>query len=416
MFFLTLIGMLFSGVVILIFAPGFIKDPLRFHLANNLLKIMLPYGFFISVTSIFTAILNSRQHFSIPAMTPIILNVLMIACLIISPLFPQPIYVVALAVLIAGVVQCLIQIPVLLKLKVRLKPILKWPSQRLIGFLKRLLPAIFGASIIQISLLIETIFASFLPTGSLSWLYYAEQLNQFPLSIFGIALATVILPYLARTVSNEDYSKILNFAVGFTLIIAVPATAAIIILAKPLMITLFRYGHFTAFDVSQSSRVLIALAAGLSGFILIKVCVSALYARRNMKAVIRIGLFAILINILLNFVLVFLLAPYHLGYLGLAVSTAVTANINALMLLLILSLKYHFRLKGKSLGILLLRVLMATTVMGAVLFVIEGNINSWLSLGIIARALKLFSFIAIGMASYFLCLILLGIRRRDFWL
>ncbi len=413
LFLLTIIGIIFSTILVLIFAPGFVESPEKFNLANNLLKIMLPFVFFMSITSIFASLLQTFQRFSIPAITPSILNIAIITGLYISYLFHTPIYAVAWSVTLAGMLQCLIQIPFVLRLGISLKPIFRRPSKKTKRFFKSIGPAIFGASIVQISLLLDTIFASFLVTGSLSWLYYPDRVNQFPLGIFGIALATVLLPHLSKKMSVSEYNNILNWGIKLALLLTIPAASALCVLSKPIIITLFYHGEFSFFDVMQSQRAMIAFAIGLISFIFIKIFISALYAKQNTTSAMKVGLLCILVNIISNLILISLLKSHALGYLALAISTSLTATINALFLLWVLCKKHHFSLHRSQI-LLIIRILIASIIMCIVLIFTQGELNFWLSHSTLFKLLYLFAIIFIGACIYFLSLIILGAKVKDF--
>ncbi|WP_119343027.1 murein biosynthesis integral membrane protein MurJ [Facilibium subflavum] len=410
---LSVLGMIFSSLWVLLFAPGFYDDPMRLNLAKNLLAIMFPYIFLMSLTAVFAALLNSLQRFNLPALTPVILNVCMISFICFSSKFSIPIYAVAMSVLIAGILQCCFHIYALWRLGFHLTPVIKWPIKTVKRILKRILPAIFGASIIQISLLIETVFASFLTTGSLSWLYYPDRLNQFPLGIFGLTLSTIILPSLSKYKRQAThFNHTLNWAIKWVFLLSVPATFAMCVLSSAILITLFHYGAFSLFDVMQSQRALIAFSIGLSAFVLIKVFISALYAYGITKPVVKIGALCLLFNIISNLILVYFLKAYSLGYLALAISTTLTAILNAAGLYLLLHRKYHFHV-NKQLVTFILRILLASIVMAVILYVCKGDISDWLKLSFFKRISWLAGLVILGLISYGALLWLLRVKQQD---
>ncbi len=411
-FLISLTGIIFASIWVMVFAPGFYHDQTQFVLAKELLQIMFPYVFFISISALFSALLNRYEHFNIPALMPCILNICMIGFILSASHFKAPIYAVAWSVFIAGFIQSVILFICVRRLSVKLTLSLRKPSYHLKRILKSLLPGILGASVVQISLLLDTIFASFLAVGSLSWLYYPDRLNQFPLGIFGIAIATAILPKLSNIkTSAHDFSQIVNWGIKLSLIITIPAAFAMSVLSAPILITLFQYGKFSVFDVIQSQRALICFAIGLIAFVLIKVFISVLYAKGHTKAALKIGVICIICNILSNIVLILILKTHHLGYLALATSTTITAAINALLLYIALKRITHVRLDFSTFT-LIVRAIIAASVMFIVLYYLKQNIGYWLTLGFKTRVLHLSMIISVGIFSYFACLFLVGVRLK----
>ena len=332
---LTVLAVIGSPALATIFAPGFWEDEQKFQLTSELIRITFPYIFFISMTGMAGGILNSYDRFAIPAFTPVLLNVSMIsAALIATPWFEQPVFALAWGVFLAGVVQLLFQVPFLMRLRLMPRPELNWQDEGVRKILKLMGPAIFGVSVSQINLLLDTVIASFLPTGSVSWLYYSDRLAELPLGVFGVAVATVILPNLSRqhaAKSPEQYNHTMDWALRFILLIAIPAALALIILAEPILITLFYYGDvMTARDMSMATLSLRAYAAGLTAFMLIKVLAPGFYARQDMKTPVKIGVIAMVSNMLMNVAFVVPLHIYwQVGHVGLALATAISAFLNA---------------------------------------------------------------------------------------
>ncbi|WHN65164.1 murein biosynthesis integral membrane protein MurJ [Cysteiniphilum sp. QT6929] len=408
----SLIGIIFASIWVMVFAPGFYHDQTQFVLAKELLQIMFPYVFFISISALFSALLNRYEHFNIPALMPCILNVCMIGFILSASHFKAPIYAVAWSVFIAGFIQSVILFIYVRRLSVKLTLSLRKPSYHLKRILKSLLPGILGASVVQISLLLDTIFASFLAVGSLSWLYYPDRLNQFPLGVFGIAIATAILPKLSNIkTSAHDFSQIVNWGMKLSLIITIPAAFAMSVLSAPILITLFQYGKFSAFDVIQSQRALICFAIGLIAFVLIKVFISALYAKGHTKEALKIGVICIICNILSNILLILILKTHHLGYLALSISTTVTAAINALLLYIALKRITHVHLDLATFT-LIVRAIIAASIMFLVLYYLKQDIGYWLALSFKTRVLHLSMIIGVGIFSYFACLFLVGVRLK----
>lgn len=341
LFWVTLVGILAAPFLIYIFAPGFQDDTTRWELSVVMLRITFPYLFFISLTSLASSVLNTYGKFAVPGFTPVWLNLIMIAgALYAAPYFDEPILALAWSVFIAGIVQLLFQLPFLWKLRVF--PRFRW------GFndpgVKRLLvmmtPIMFGASVAQVNLLLGTLFASFLPAGSLSWLYFAERLMEFPLGIFGVALATAILPELSREHAAQkpkQYSATLDWSIRNICIIGLPAAIGLGVLAEPLITTLFHYGEFTIEDVYAVVPALEALAIGVWAFMLVKILAGAFYAKQNVRTPVRVAVFAVVINIALNL----LLMP-SLAHVGLALATVLSALFNAFTLVVLLWYRGHY--------------------------------------------------------------------------
>lgn len=334
----TLVTIAFAPAVAVVFAPGFLVDPYKFNLAGDLLRITFPYLLLISLTGFAGGILNSYDRFVVPAITPVWLNVSLItAAIVVSPSFEQPAYALAWGVLVAGVVQLVFQLPFLARLQLLPRPRLRRSHPGVNQVLKLMIPAIFGVSVSQINLLLDTVLASLLPTGSVSWLYYSDRLSELPLGVFAVAIGTVILPKLSRlhaTQSQAHFSNMLDWALRMIVLIAVPAATALIVLAEPILSTLFLYGKTTLFDIQMASFSLRAYALGLLAFMLIKVLAPGFYARQDTATPVRFGVIAMVANMVLNLVFV---APlyfwFDLGHAGLALATAVSAFLNAFLLL-----------------------------------------------------------------------------------
>lgn len=407
---ISVVGVLGASLLITLFAPGFVDDQGKFDLAASMLQITFPYILFISLTAFAGAILNTWRNFSVPAFTPVFLNLSLIACALwLAPLFPPERQVVALAwgVLIAGVVQLLFQVPFLLKLGLMPRPRLGGDPAGVRRVLILMLPTLFAASITQINLLIDTLIASFLQAGSISWLYYSDRLVEFPLGVFGVALATVILPNLSAEHakgSTETYGKILTWAIGLVFLIALPAAFGLAILAKPMLTTLFHYGDFNATDVSMAGRSLAAYAIGLPGFILVKVLASAFFSRQDTATPVKVGVIALLSNIVLNIILVFPLA-----HAGLALATSLSAYINAGLLYLMLIRRGHYQSTLTVLK-LLVRIIIAVAVMSMLLLMFLPAIELWYEWGVYQRVLQLTLWVVGGALVYVMVLFLGGLR------
>ncbi|MCC7546487.1 MAG: murein biosynthesis integral membrane protein MurJ [Burkholderiales bacterium] len=412
LFGVTLVGVLAAPLIIYATAPGFANVPEKFDVTVALLRVTFPYILFISLASLAGAILNSYGRFAIPAFTPTLLNVAFIVfALWLAPYFDPPVMALGWAVFAGGILQLGFQLPHLRRLGMLPRPRIALNDPGVWRILKLMGPAIFGVSIGQISLLINTIFASFLVTGSVSWLYYADRLMEFPTGVLGVALGTILLPSLSRSYaenSGEEYSRLLDWGLRLTLMLALPSALALAILAVPLIATLFHHGQFDAHDVRMSSQALMAYSAGLVGLILVKVLAPGFYARQNIKTPVKIGLVTLALTQLMNLAFI-----YPLRHAGLALAIGLGACVNA-------GLLYH-RLRQSDVfqpqpGWLRFvgQIAAALVAMGAVLWFTMGSVDSWLADAAWQRASRLSWVVALGAASYFAVLILVGVRPRDF--
>ena len=307
----TALGVLGAAWVTRGFAPGSIDEPLKFALTTDLLRLTFPFLLFVSLTALAGGILNSFNKFALPALTPVILNICLIAgALWLAPLLEVPIMALGWAIQAAGILQLVVQFPALRKLDLLTLPRWGWRHEGVRRILRLMVPTLFGSSVAQINLLLDTLIASFLITGSQTWLAQSDRLLEFPLGIFGVALGTVILPTLSRHHVSTDragFSKALDWGLRTTLLIAVPAMLALVLLAKPILFTLFQHGAFTARDVEMASLSLSALAFGLPAFALVKVVAPAFYARQDTKTPVRAGIIAMIASMLLNVLFIGLL-------------------------------------------------------------------------------------------------------------
>lgn len=410
---LTVLTLLAAPLVAAVFAPGFVGQPEKFALTAELIRITFPYLMLISLTGMCGAVLNSYGRFSVPAFTPVLLNLALIsAALLAAPYFPDPVYALAWGVFMAGVVQLLFQLPFLYRIEMLPAP--RWslshPGVRQVMTL--MVPALFGVSVSQLNLLLDTVLASFLPTGSVSWLYYSDRLTELPLGVFGIAVATVILPALSghsAAQRGESFSDTLDWAVRAVLLVAVPATLALLLLAEPILVSLFHYGALTERDITMASHSLRAYALGLVPFMLIKVLAPGYYARQDMKTPVRIGIIAMVANMLLNLVFVLLfMTLYGTGHVGLALATSCSALLNAGLLLrgLLRDGTYRFSPRWRA---YLLRLFGAALPMAATLLLVPETAR-WLAWQAPERIAAILATCAVGLTIYLGMHWLLGTR------
>ncbi|MGO4701590.1 murein biosynthesis integral membrane protein MurJ [Dyella sp. 2RAB6] len=301
---ITALGVIFAPQVTMLFSPGAIETPEKFALTVNLLRLTFPFLLFVSLTALSGGALNSFHRFGLPALTPVILNLCMIAgALWLAPRLHTPIMAMGWAILAAGILQLLFQLPALRQLNLLALPRWGWSHPDVRRILKLMVPTLFGSSVAQINLLLDTVIASLLYIGSQSWLSQADRFLELPLGVFGVALGTVILPSLSRhhvATDSEGFSKALDWGLRITLLIAVPAMFALMLLAEPLVATLFQHGRFTPFDTRMAMLSISALSFGLPAFALVKVVLPAFYARQDTRTPVRAGVASLIANMVLN--------------------------------------------------------------------------------------------------------------------
>ncbi|MEJ8320672.1 murein biosynthesis integral membrane protein MurJ [Pseudomonas oryzihabitans] len=408
----TLLGMLAAPLVIWITAPGFADTPEKFALTSSLLRVTFPYILLISLASLAGAVLNTWNRFSVPAFVPTLLNVSMIIfALFLTPYFDPPIMAMAWATLVGGLAQFLYQLPHLKRIGMLVLPRLNLRDSGVWRVMKQMGPAILGVSVSQISLIINTIFASFLAAGSVSWMYYADRLMELPSGVLGVALGTILLPALSRTYAKADrqeYSRLLDWGLRLCFLLVLPCSAALALLSEPLTVSLFQYGRFDAHDALMTQRALVAYAVGLLGIILVKVLAPGFYAQQNIKTPVKIALFTLAVTQVLNLILI---GP--LQHVGLALAIGLAACLNAGLLFWQLRRHNLFIPQAGWTGFLL-RLLIAVAVMTAVLVGLMQLLPSWSEGLMWQRLLRLGGLVAAGVLAYFASLFLLGFRVRDF--
>ena len=411
LFVITAIGVLAAPILIMVFAPGFIDNPEKITLAGDLLKITFPYLFFISLTALAGSILNSFGKFAVPALTPVFLNLSLIGCALwLSPQLEQPVTALAWGVFIGGLVQLVFQIPFLINIKQLPTPRWGWKDSGVQKILKLMIPAMFGVSVAQINLLLDTILASFLVTGSISWLYYSDRLVEFPLGVFGIALSTVILPSLSKkhaAASKAEFSQTIDWALRWVFLIGTPAAIGLICLAEPLLLTLFQYGEFTALDAHQASLSLMAYGLGLLPFIFIKVLAPGYYARQDTKTPVKIGIIAMVTNMVLNIILMM-----QFAHVGLALATSLSAMLNAGLLFIGLrKLGVYSPVAGW--GKFIVKLIIANTSLLILLMLLTPIENEWLAWTVWQRFGVLFGLIMGTAIIYFTVLAIVGVNIKS---
>ncbi|WP_449429980.1 murein biosynthesis integral membrane protein MurJ [Pseudomonas putida] len=408
----TAVGILAAPWVVWVTAPGFVDSTEKYELTTALLRVTFPYILLISLSSLAGAILNTWNRFSVPAFTPTLLNVAMIAfAMLLTPYFDPPIMALAWGVLAGGLAQLVYQLPALKRIGMLVLPRLNLHDTGVWRVLKQMLPAILGVSVSQISLIINTIFASFLVAGSVSWMYYADRLMELPSGVLGVALGTILLPTLAKTYANKDreeYSRILDWGLRLCFLLVLPCTLALAILAEPLTVALFQYGKFSAFDAAMTQRALVAYSVGLLAIILVKVLAPGFYAQQNIRTPVKIAIFTLVCTQLFNLALI---GP--LAHAGLALAISLGACLNAGLL--------YWKLRSQRLfepqpgwAMYLLKLVLAVTLMAAVLLAGMHYLPAWEQGSMLERFARLGALILAGVVTYFGCLYLCGLRPRHF--
>lgn len=411
----TLIGVIASPLITAMFGMGWFLDWLndapsgyKFELASLILKITFPYLWFITLVALSGSILNTLGRFAVSSFTPVFLNIAMIsAALWIAPNLDQPEIGLGIGVFLGGLIQLAFQLPFLYREGMLVRPKWGWSYPGVIKIRTLMIPALFGVSVSQINLLLDTFIASFMATGSISWLYYSDRLLEFPLGLFGIAIATVILPALSKdhiSQSAAQFSKTMDWGVRMVLLLGIPAMLGMIMLAKPMLMVLFMRGEFSALDVDAAALSLIAYSCGLLNFMLIKVLAPGYFARQDTRTPVRYGIIAMLSNMILN-----LIFAYYLSYVGLALATALSAWINASLLYRGLHKQQVYRVSKATL-MFTLRLLVSVGLMGVLIYGLLPPNSDWLAMSLWQRMYTLSALIGLSACTYIGSLVVLGLR------
>lgn len=408
---LTVLGIVFAPFIVRVFAPGFVDDPEKFNLTVDALRIMFPYLFCISLVAMSAGVLNTVNRFAIPAVTPVLLNIcLILAMWFLIPVLENAALALAYGVLIAGFVQLLFQVPSLRKESYLLWPKIERGNESVNKVFTLMLPAVFSVSVAQVNMLVNTLLASFLVTGSVSWLYFSDRLMEFPVGVFGIALATVVLPSLSKEYTSgsaESFSAMMDWALRWVVVIAVPATVALYLLATPLLTTIFQYNAFTTHDVAMSATALQAFAIGVCGFIFVKVLAPGFFARQDTRTPMRIAVASVAVNVVLSIILV-----RSMAHTGLALAISIAAWVNAALLFVVLWRRGIFTPQPGWLWFSL-RIFIAVALMGACLVTLDQPVQTWFDQTLAQRVWRLSILVTAGAGAYFVALLLLGIRPQQ---
>lgn len=412
---LSVIAMVASPLIILLFAPGFRGDELKFDLAADMLRITFPYLLLISLTAFAGGILNSYHRFGASAFTPVLMNLVMIAFAVwVSPLMSQPVMALAWGVLLSGFVQLGFQVPYLKEINLLPKFRLGFGDPDVKRILNLMVPAMFGVSVSQINLLLDTVLASFLITGSVSWLYTAERLTELPLGLIGIAVATVILPSLSAKYaekSDHEFRAMLDWALRVIVLVGLPSSIAMGILSGPLIAALFLHGKFTQHDVLMSAAALQALSGGILAFMLIKVFAPGYFSRQDTRTPVKIGITAMVANMVFNLILVL---GFDMAHVGLSLASTLSAFLNAGLLYWGLHKRGVYRIEKHWIPVLA-RYLAANAVMAGVLLAITPAMTWWTGPGHgnWIKVAYILGICAVGALSYFAALFAVGFRLRE---
>ena len=408
----TVAGILSAPILVYVFASGFAAEPGQAALTSSLLRLTFPYLLFVSLTALAGGVLNTWGRFAVPAVTPSLLNLALIAAAIgLAPRFDEPVTALAWGVLAGGLAQLAFQIPFLWRIRMLVRPRLRLAHEGVRRIARLIVPAVLGVSVAQVNLLVDTQFASYLATGSISWLYYSDRLMEFPLGVFGIALAVVALPSLAARHAVDDvdgFDATLDWALRLVLVIAVPAALGLGVLALPMISTVFLHGEFGEHAVRMSALSLSAYAAGLVAFVAVKVLAAGFHARQQMRTPVRIAVIAMVANVVLN---VLLVGP--LAHTGLALASSLAAWLNAGLLLRSLRRGGNYRPRS-GWGKLLVQVAVAAVVLTALLAWLQGDAETWLARSTVDRVGGLAGLVIVGAVVWFAALAVCGLRPRHF--
>jgi len=414
------LGVAAAPALVAVVAPGFLQHPETYQLAVRATRVTFPYLFFISLVAMAAGMLNTCGRFAAPAATPVLLNLCLIAAaLLLVPRFADAPVALAVGVALAGALQLLFQIPFLRREKLAMRPRVISRAQDEVArdgvrrVFRLTVPAILGVSVAQVNVLVGTLLASFLVTGSISWLYYSDRLMEFPVGVFGIALSTAILPDLARkraSHSAQAFSRTLDWAARWVCLICIPATVGLAVLAGPMIAAIYYHGGFSANGVHMAAASLVAYAAGLTAIVMVKILAPGFYAHQNTKTPVRIAMIAVAANIAFSLLLV-----WPMKHVGLALATSLAAYVNAGLLYAALKKARLYR-PEPGWGGFLFKVGAAAAVMGVLIGWGGGDTGAWLAMPAWQRAVKLMLWVASGAALYFGALHLMGVRLRALWL
>lgn len=430
----SILGVVFAPLLVSLLSPGFHNEPHKYELAVQATRITFPYIFFISLVAMAGGMLNTCGRFAVPASTPVLLNLsLIFAALVLVPNMQNAPVALAVGVLIAGVIQLLFQLPWLKKEDLIIRPRVVSHKTKMgqagalgtVRVFRLMYPALLGASVAQVNLIVNTVLASFLVTGSISWLYYSDRLLEFPVGVFGIALGTAILPHLSyQHVSGNAmrqgrvpwgtetaavvFSRTLDWAARWVVLVCIPCTAGLIVLAQPMVATIFYHGDFTANGVNMTAHSLQAYSIGLTGMVMVKILAVGFFARQNTKTPVRVGVYAMILNVVVGLLLIM-----PLKHVGLALAMSISSIFNAVALFWLLRGEGVYRVP-QGWCAFMIRVIFSTGVMVFLLFQLNQPEHFWLEESAWQRALHLALMVCSGGVIYLVALMLAGLKPSSF--
>ncbi len=416
----SIVGSLAAPALVTLIAPGFLDDPAQFDITTAMLRVTFPYIFFISLVAFASSILNTYGRFAAPAFSPVLLNaVLILAATVAAPYFEHPIMAMAWGVFLAGIIQLVFVLPGIIKLRLLVKPSWGGKDPGVRRILKLMGPALFGSSVAQINMLLDTLIASFLVAGSISWLYLADRMVEFPLGVFGIALSTVILPSLSQQHASKNthqFSLLLDRALRWVMLLGTPAAIGLLWLAGPIIVTLFQYDKVTPFQAEMTALALMTYAIALPAFILVKVLVPAFYSRQDARTPVKVGIYAMLANMVLNVLIVvpMVLLDYRAPHIGLVIASVISAWLNFWLLYRRLRFEGVYQPEAGWKQVIL-RVMFASGVMMLILWWGPKNFDELLPLSGMERAFDLTLWVMVSGAAYLLSLQLTGQKLHLLW-
>ena len=405
-------GVVAAPFLVYVLASGFAATPGKVELTAQMIRIMFPYIFFVSLTALAGGVLNVHRRFAVPAFTPVLLNLCVIgAAIYLAPYFDPPIVALAWGVALGGIAQLAFQLRPLAKIAMLAWPRVDWRDPGVRRVLRAMGPAVVGVSAAQISALINTQLAAWLGDGRISWITYADRLMEFPSALLGVALGTVLLPSLAKHHSDanpREYSALLDWGLRLACLAALPAAVALWFLALPMIVTLYQYGHFSVNDALRTREALLGYSFGLLGIVLVKILAPGFYARQMMKTPVKIAFASVLVTQAFALTLM-----WRIGHAGLTLATSIGATFNAALLCFLL-VRRGLYVPQPGWGPFAARLVVALGVLGVVLWLIVGSADAWLAAGLWHRLARLAGTIAAGVLAYFATLYALGFRLRDF--
>jgi len=418
LFVVTLIGIVAAPLLVYLTAPGFAGNPDKFDLTVQLLRITSPYVFFISLVAVSAGILNTYNKYWVSAFSPVLLNLCFIGSILwVAPYFDRPIVALAWAVFLAGVLQLAFQIPFLKKVgmlpswRFNLKDAGVW------RVIKQMGPAMFGVSISQISLIINTIIATYLVAGSVSWLSYADRLMEIPAGLLGVAISTILLTSLSKyhAESNTlEYSRMLDWGLRLTMLLTLPAALGLGLIAVPILSTFFQGGAFGAHDVLMTRNALVGYSVGLIGMLLVKILAPAFYARQDIRTPVKIGIVTLLATQIMNLAFIgWLKNAGYAQHAGLALAIGLGACINSAILFYLLRKRQIFQ-PEPGWFVFTVKIFVALLALGLILWFGMGAEQEWLITRGWTRIIHLTWLVLLGLVGYFVVLGILGFRVKDF--